>query len=571
MQIDIIKLMTRVRVRAVPLLAALAATAIAACSSAAAPDAGKSPASNKASASPTTTSSGSLGGLASSGLPSRSAQIEKLKAALAKASTSGSIPGGTDLEDYEIGRLWSQGIDGAGTTIAVIEGWNDPSIGQYVAHFDQVNGLPNPQITTIYPVGMPRTCPAGMVRLGTYGSCSSWAAELQLDVTAVHLMAPYARIVIAVAPADTEITDDAASQVAPPEMMKAVEYIASHHLANVISISDGTGESSYSHGLAEILAQDPGELAAAAAGIPLLVGTGDCGAVQNLPVANGQCEDTTTFADTAVWDDSPWVTAVGGSIPDLTSGGKRVGPDQLWDVDGRFGEGAGISKVFRRPAYQDGVAAITRSAMRTVPDLVMDARVGTSESTPLLAGVLALATQLNGANVGPINPALYESLGPKGARAGIVDVTAGSNTARLPDGKIVPGFSAAPGFDIASGWGTINAGLFVPSLVAATRADGQESAARQQAATQLSGLEHAVTISAAHIPSGSEAQLTAGGFLPGHPVRLSIDGRFIAVLTASSGGTVRYRISPSGLKLRPARHVVTLTSMLITETTGFSS
>jgi hypothetical protein len=34
---------------------------------------------------------------------------------------------------------------------------------------------------------------------------------------------------------------------------------------------------------------------------------------------------------------------------------------------------------------------------------------------------------------------------------------------------------------------------------------------------------------------------------------------------------VRYRISPSALKLRPGRHVVTLTSMLITETTGFSS
>ncbi|HSZ45353.1 MAG TPA: hypothetical protein VK823_08450, partial [Streptosporangiaceae bacterium] len=167
--------------------------------------------------------------------------------------------------------------------------------------------------------------------------------------------------------------------------------------------------------------------------------------------------------------------------------------------------------------------------------------------------------------------ALYESLGPKGARAGIVDVTAGSNTARLPDGKIVPGFSAAPGFDIASGWGTINAGLFVPSLVAATRADGQESAARQQAATQLSGLELAVTISVAHIPSGSGAQLTAGGFLPGHPARLSIDGRFISVLTASSRGIVRYRISPSALRLRPGRHVVTLTSMLITETTGFSS
>jgi hypothetical protein len=111
----------------------------------------------------------------------------------------------------------------------------------------------------------------------------------------------------------------------------------------------------------------------------------------------------------------------------------------------------------------------------------------------------------------------------------------------------------------------------VPSLVAATRADGQESAARQQAAAQLSGLGHAVTIPAKSIPSGGSAQLTAGGFLPGHPVRLSIDGRFISVLTASPAGTVRYRISPSALRLTSGHHVVTLTSMLITQTTGFSS
>ena len=61
-------------------------------------------------------------------------------------------------------------------------------------------------------------------------------------------MAPYAKILIVVAPPDSEITDDAASQVAPPEFMQAVEYLAVHHLANVISISDGTAESTYSHG-----------------------------------------------------------------------------------------------------------------------------------------------------------------------------------------------------------------------------------------------------------------------------------------------------------------------------------
>jgi hypothetical protein len=528
------------------LLACVTAAAAAACSQAPAPGPAQSlnraaPATNGRAPEPAPSS------------PSKSAQIRQLTNALAKLQrTQGPALGGADIDDYQIGQLWRRGIDGAGTTIAVVEGWNDPAIGQEVRTFDVALGLPDPQITTIYPVGLPKKCPAGMVKLGSYGSCGAWGGELTLDVLSAHLIAPYARILIVVAPADSEITDDAASQVAPPEMMKAVEYVAGHHLASVISISDGTGESSYSHGIPEILAQDPGELAAAAAGIPLLVGTGDCGVVQNLPVANGQCLDTTSFPESAVWDDSPWVTAVGGSIPNLNAEGVRIGPDKLWG-SGTFGSGAGLSKVFRRPAYQDRVNS---SAMRSVPDLVMDSRDGTSEATPLLAGVLALATQLNGANVGPINPVLYAVLGPRGTKAGIADVTSGSNSSMLPGGKVVRGFSAAPGFDVASGWGTIDAALFVPHLVAATRADGNEAAARAQARAALLRLEHGIVV------SGSK--LTAAGFLPGHPVRLCIDGRLVTTLTANAHGRVSY-----SLQLAAGRHSITLTSMLLTQTGSF--
>jgi subtilase family serine protease len=179
---------------------------------------------------------------------------------------------------------------GAGTTIAVIEGWDLTGIAAIVASYDEQLGLPNPQIQTIYPAGkLAAKCPPGMVKLGSYGSCDAWGGELALDVVTAHLIAPYAKILISATPADTQVTDDAASQVAPPEMMKALETISRQHLANVISISDGTSESTYSYGSAEILAQDPGELTAAAAGIPVLVATGDCGVVQNLAVANGQC------------------------------------------------------------------------------------------------------------------------------------------------------------------------------------------------------------------------------------------------------------------------------------------
>ena len=157
-----------------------------------------------------------------------------------------------------------------------------------MASRDKQLGLPNPQIKTIYPTGrhqLPATCPPGMVKLGPYGSCDTWEVEAALDVLCVHMMAPYAKILITVAPPDSEITDDAASQVAPPEFMQAVEYLSVHHLANVISISDGTAESTYSHGPEEIRAQDPGELTAAANGIPVLVATGDTDAAQHLAVS----------------------------------------------------------------------------------------------------------------------------------------------------------------------------------------------------------------------------------------------------------------------------------------------
>jgi subtilase family serine protease len=486
-------------------------------------------------------------------------QIRVLTAALAKMAENYRLlsrytPGVADIYDYGIGTLWRQGIDGAGTTIAVIEGWNDPSITKVVRRFDAALGLPNPSITTIYPAGkLPRACPEGMVKLGSYGSCAGWQGELELDVLSAHLIAPYASIVISATPADTQVEDDAASQVAPPEMMEAVEDIATHHLANVISISDGTGESTYRYGAAEIEAQDPGELTAAADGIPVLVGTGDCGVVQNLAVATTQCGDTTTFASTAAWDDSPWVTAVGGSVPDLSRRGRRLGPDRLWHVDGIFSGGAGFSEIFPRPAYQDRVNSFP---MREVPDITMDATDGTSEATPLLAGVLALATQLNhDANVGPINPALYQALGPNWAKDGIIDVVSGNDSVIRHHTVIVKGYAAGPGFDVASGWGTLYAPAFVPSLVKAVRLDVK---ARAQAQAQLGALERD-SITLTRTKSGGY-DLRATGFLPTHPVRLLLDGTLVSTLRAADDGDVTATITA-----KPDERI-TLTSMLITET-----
>lgn len=466
----------------------------------------------------------------------------------------GQTPGAIDVLDYGIGDLWQQGIDGTGTTVALVEGWDDPHIDLATSKYDQLLGLPPADIQTVYPSGtgrLPAQCPPGMAALGTYGSCDAWGVEVALDVESVHAIAPYAKIVIAVAPPDSEITDDAASQVAPPEMMQAVENISAHHLADVVSISDNTGESTFSDGPAQIHAQDPAELAAAAAGIPLVVGTGDCGPVQNQPVANDQCGDVTAKPDTATWDDSPWVTAVGGTVPDFSATGAKVGPDTVWQ-QGNVAEGAGFSSVYPRPDYQNGVASITGSSMRSVPDIAMDAQLGTSESTPLFAGVLALATQLNHGSIGPINPALYDVLGPHGAADGITDVTSGSNG--VPGS---PGFTAAPGFDVATGWGTVDAGRFVPALVNAVRAE--HDAPGRSAATALARLRGAARFVGDTV--------TGNGFLPRHPVAVAVDGRQVGAVTASATGQVTDDLRG----LRPGGHVLTLTGMLVTETVRFTS
>jgi hypothetical protein len=211
-----------------------------------------------------------------------------------------------------------------------------------------------------------------------------------------------------------------------------------------------------------------------------------------------------------------------------------------------------------------------RSAPRsrvTHPHVCSNCR--TSEVAPLLAG--ALATQLNhGKNVGPINNALYRVLGPAGLKDGIADVVSGNNTLTKNGKVLVRGFTAAGGFDVASGWGTVRANTFAPALARATQAAHQDAFVRAEAAA-LARLEHQEQLSRFHVGPGATTLLTAQGFLPGHPVTMYVDGRKIVTLHADGHGSVSCLIKPSALGLRPGRHVVDLVSMLITTTNAFRS
>jgi len=137
-----------------------------------------------------------------------------------------------------------------------------------------------------------------------------------------------------------------------------------------------------------------------------------------------------------------------------------------------------------RPSYQQGLPGVA-AAHRVIPDISMDASCasgmaafgaghsaspkpgwfvacGTSLSTPLLAGLVALAGQQAGHSLGLINPALYRMAAARGR--GIVDVRRGDNSYPLSGVPPVKGFTASPGFDLTTGIGTVDAAYFVPEL-----------------------------------------------------------------------------------------------------------
>ncbi|WP_328913817.1 MULTISPECIES: Ig-like domain-containing protein [unclassified Streptomyces] len=503
--------------------------------------------------------------------PSKDQRIATLTTALsnitAKLAAGGKNPqayGNTDLRDifsHHIDSLWKQGVDGAGTTIALMEGWEDPNIQTSMNALDDVIGLPHAEISTVYPSGsLPATCPAGMVALGSYGSCSAWQGELRLDVQAAHMLAPYAKIVIVATPSDSEIVGDASSEVAMPEMVKGMEYVSQNHLADVMSISDGSSETDYSRGKAEITAQDIGGIIAAANEVPIINATGDCGAAQNLTTATKQCGTVSSGPASATWGDSPWITAIGGVRPSHTAPCPPCAND-TFPLDPI--EGAGLSEIYTRPSYQDGIANISGSKMRSVPDLTMNSQDGTSEAAPLFAAVVALATQVHGSPLGAINQMLYEKLAKNPTANGIVDVTTGNNTY-----KTIPGYYAAPGYDVASGWGTVDASKFVPALAAAA-ADGNPMTAQAKAAQH--DLENTIALSPSTTvaPTGM-VNITSTGFLPDHPVKLSLDGNPLATVTADTSGNFSYAFTPNGKSLTAGKHTITVNSMLLQQTADFT-
>jgi subtilase family serine protease len=385
---------------------------------------------------------------------------------------------------YGLPAVYASGVTGKGTTIVIVDSFGSPTIKNDLSVFDQTFRLPAPpSFRVIHPAGNPPAYDQGN------SDMVGWAGETTLDVEYAHTIAPGASIVLVETPvSETEGVHGF------PQIVTAEEYVLTHHLGDVISQSFSATEQTFPNAAAVQALRGAYQLAQRDH-VTVLAASGDSG------TAGVKLDQSTYYLSPVTsWPDSdPLVTAVGGTQLHFSARGQPTAPT-VWNdtynqaanqqFSGNAGPnplagGGGKSVLFGRPSYQNGVRNVVGS-QRGVPDISMSAACngsvdtygtfggepagwspacGTSEATPLFAGIVALADQVAGHSLGLINPALYR-LAAEGA-PGIVHVRSGNNTVSFSQGgheHTVRGFTATPGYDLASGVGTVNAAFFVREL-----------------------------------------------------------------------------------------------------------
>ncbi len=381
---------------------------------------------------------------------------------------------------YGVAPLLSRGIDGSGETVVVPEVAETPSssgliytdIRQDLAAFDSRFGLPPATLRVVNSIARSKT----PYRAGT---------EEVEDTEMVHAIAPGAAldVVLMSHDATTSNADFAAA------LTKAIQAGAAMHAA-VISISASGGEHLLTP--AEAAGMHAALEQAREKHVTVVASSGDTGAISD----QGPPRQISLPAS------DPLVLAAGGATLDATWATGAYHGEMAWN-EGTEASGGGYSSLFRRPAYQDGLARA--GATRGVPDVAANAdsatamaldftgggyypAQGTSAATPLWAGVIALADQEAGQPLGFVNPAIYAIARGPAYHQAFHDVVTGDNSVLWPTG-VFTGYTAGPGWDPVTGWGSPNAQFLVPLLAHAARsgraAGSQENSAHLQFSTTL--------------------------------------------------------------------------------------
>ncbi len=399
---------------------------------------------------------------------------------------------------YNINPLYIAGINGGGTTIAIV-GRSNFNL-QDISDFRNLFGLSinNPQVVLNGPDP------------GDLGGGEE--VEALLDASWSGAVAPNATVKF-VASASTNTTDG----VDLSEL-----FIIDHNLGNVMS-------ESFSGCEGHVTATDAANIAAlaeqaAAQGITYVVSSGDSGAegcddpnstspatdpvsvniLASTPftVAVGGTEFNENGANSLYWSSATGPTALATALSYI--------PENVWNESctsaqcgasaNLFAGGGGVSKFFPKPSWQSGIASIPNDGARDLPDVSFAAAArhdpyllcvqgscsagrqgtfsfvsvgGTSAGAPSFAGIMALVNQKTGSRQGQANYVLYrlaaaETLakcngssqsGLPNSNCTFNDVTVGNNA--VPGepgfGTSTGKYQSGSGYDLATGLGSVNA------------------------------------------------------------------------------------------------------------------
>jgi subtilase family serine protease len=387
--------------------------------------------------------------------------------------------------------------DGSGTTVAVVDAYNDPTAASDLAEYRSAAGLPaltSGQFTQYNQEGETSPLPA------TAPLDDDWTLEESLDVDMVSAICPLCKIDLVEANNDSGDGLYVAEETAATTL--GAKYI-SNSWGGTETSADTTYDSEY---------------------------FGVSGVVYTASAGDSAYSGGVIYPAT-----SPHVVSVGGTTLN-TSSNSRGWTESVWETSSTEGTGSGCSAYEPQPSWQASISILTAAcADRVDNDVAADADPntgaaiydtsndnggwnevgGTSESSPIVASVFALAGN-NGNGGNNAADSIYTHT------SDLNEVTASSNGTCTPpaaDSVLCTATGAANTYNGPTGWGTPEGlGAFqsnsTGNTVTVTNPGSQTSTVGTAASLQISATDSAsgqtLTYSATGLPAGLSISSTTG-------------------------------------------------------------